>query len=661
MKKIMISIICLLLGVSLSYGDDKSFSGSIKIGGSGHDLKDSGTLVSEYNKENKNDINPLVEIKGIYDKEARIEFKGSYIHPESQYYKFKLDGERVFRFETDYQRFFHITSKDNLKNLWAHVGEDYRNNTTLASGPDGNADPMRAPGFALVPATGTTSLGQIGSATVYNSDMSTMSNYGKSVTEWKNNLYVNLPALNGVTFGIKSKILERKGFDHSTVTAHCSTCHVTGYDKRVEEKTTDITPFIDAKLGKFSFNYKMSARDFSNKAEETFKYDRTGSPLDNSNPFRNRNMFDIDDGYLPANVDPESKKFTNTLKLRYDFSKNANIIVTGILSESTNKSTNGAYDLLRGKYGKDLESDYKALDLKYHRKINKDLTFNMKAYYKTQENDDVFIDVIERLNPAGAPGGAVTFLNGLQTNTYNTTTNFTSFGIEAYPNPLVLDFTRHSLLNRDEMGINFDLNYRLSKELNLFALLGVDKIKRDYAHEYEVTEETEKYSLKIGANYKPSSTLRSKLTYKYTKIDDPFIFFKAGCAESYSRGDANDTDGLEPHIYYNVPVGMYRWDALYGPVVYNRRKAGMSIEPTGEHQIDLTINYLPTEKLGVDLSAKIKDAKNDDLATYDWKRKIYNANANLNYAVNQDFGLYIAYNYLREKYDSILCASYYDG
>lgn len=661
MKRLIISLICLLITINLSYAEDKSFSGSIKVGGSVVDLKDSATLVSEYNKENKNDINPLIEIKGSYDKDAYIDFKAKYIHPENQYYKLKFDGNRVFRFETDYQRFFHITSKDNLSNLWAHAGVDYRDNTTLAPGADGNADPMGVPGFPNVPSTGTTSLGQIGSATVYNSDISQQNSYGKSVTEWHNQLVLNIPSLNGVTFGVKTRFLERKGFDHSTVIGHCSSCHVTGYDKKVDEKTTEVTPFIDGKLGKWSFNYSMNSRDFENKAEQTFLYDRTGSPLDNSNPFRNRAMFDNTDGAIPANIDPDSSKVTNTLKIRYDFSKNANLIITGILSESTNKSTNEPYDLLRGKYGKELESEYKSIDLKYHRKITKNLTFNLRAYYKTQDNDDVFIDVIERTNPVAAPGGAVTLVDGLQANSYNTSTNFPGMGLEAYPNPLVLDFTRHSLIKRDEMGLNFDLNYRLSNYLNLFALLGYDKIERDNAHDYEVTEDTKKYTLKLGANYKPSSTLKTKLAYEYTKTDDPFIYFKAGCAETFSRGDVNDTDGNLPHSYYNVPVGMYRWDALYGPVVYDRRKAGMSIEPTGEHQFDLTINYLPTERLGIDLNGKYKDAKNNDLATYDWKRKIYSANANLNYSVNQDLMLYAGYNYLREKYDSILCASYYDG
>lgn len=626
MKRLIISLIFLFITISLSYAEDKSFSGSIKVGGSVVDLKDSATLVSEYSKENKNDVNPLIEIKGTYDKDAYIDFKAKYIHPENQYYKLKFDGNRVFRFETDYQRFFHITSKDNLKNLEAHAGID--------TNGDKRADGMAFPNFSSF---GGTSIGQIGSATVYNTDRSTLKSYGKSISEWANKLLVNLPGLSGITFGINSKLLERKGFDHSTVTAHCSSCHVTGYDKEIDEKTTTINPFIDGKLGKASFNFSINSREYTNNVEQSFLYDRSGSPLTTTgNPFSDRILFDKTEGYLPANIDPDSSKLTKSLKFRYDFSKNANLIITGLTSENRNKSTDGSYDLLRGKFDKVLESENKAIDLKYHRKINKDLTFNMKAYYKNQDSDDVYVKI------------------------YTIPRTLTFTRQPGFPN--YSSFIRHSLYNRDEYGLSADVNYKVNKQLSLFALLGFDKIERDNAHEYEVTEETKKYTLKLGANYKPSSTLKTKLAYKFTKIDDPFIYFKAGCAEFYQRGTGvNDINDDPPHSYYNVPLGRYKLDALYGPMVYDRRKAGMSIEPTGEHNIDLTLNYMPSEKMFIDLSGKYKDSKNSDLATYDWKRKIYSANANLNYTINQDLMVYAGYNYLSEKYDSILCASYYDG
>lgn len=617
MKRVIIALICLLVTISLSYAEDKSFSGSIKVGGSAVDLKDSATLVSEYSKENKNDINPLVEIKGTYDKDAYIDFKARYIHPENQYYKLKFDGNRVFRFETDYQRFFHITSKDNLNNLWAHAGIDNPNDS------DNFAEPMFNPNIAL--------RNQIGSATVYNTDRSTLKSYGKSISEWANKLLVNLPGLNGITFGVNSKLLERKGFDHSTVTAHCSSCHITGYDKKIDEKTTTINPFIDGKLGKASFNFSINSREFTNNVEQSFLYDRSGSPLTKTgNPFSDRILFDNTEGYLPANIDPDSSKLTKSIKFRYDFSKNANLIITGLTSDNRNKSTDGSYDFLRGKYDKVLESENKSIDLKYHRKINKDLTFNMKAYYKNQDSDDVYVKI------------------------YTIPRTLTFTRQSGFPN--YSSFMRHSLYNRDEYGLSADVNYKVNKQLSLFAMLGFDKIERDNAHEYEVTEDTKKYTLKLGANYKPSSTLKTKLAYKYTKIDDPFIYFKAGCAEEFKRLDSSNNP-----VYYDVTNNKYSLDALYGPMVYDRRKAGMSIEPTGEHNIDLTLNYLPSEKMFIDLSGKYKDAKNSDLATYDWKRKIYSANANLNYSVNQDLMLYVGYNYLREKYDSILCASYYDG
>ncbi len=667
MKKLFTVALTLILLSSLLYAEDKSFNGSVTIGASVNDIKDDASLVAKYNKQYKSDLLPLIEIKGSYDKDARIDFFGRYVHPEDQKYYLKFDGNRIFRFQSNYLKYFHITPKQDLRNLEAHAGVDFRDNAnTTILVPDGNADPVAVPGFPIVPSTGTTSLGQIGSATVYNTDLSQRSNFGKSVSEWSNSLKINLPSLEGVTFGVEAKVLTRKGFDHSTVSAHCSSCHVTGYDKRIDENTTDVAPFIDAKLGKLTVNYRLKSTSFTNKAYQEFKYDRTGSPLDSSNPFRNRAMFDNTDGYLPANNAPDSEKNTNILKLRYDFSKNSNLVVKGVVSNAINHETSGSYDILRGKYDKSLELDTKSIDLRYNTKLNKDLRLSLSGYYRTVENDDVFVDVVERTNPPAAPGGAQTLLNGLLGNSYNTSTNFAAVGIEPFPGSnLTFDLTRHSLYNRDEYGLGLDVDYKVSDALTLLGGLYMDKIERDNAHDFEITEETTKYTLKLGAKYKVAKNLKTRLSYRYINIDDPFIYFKAGCAEFYQRpGDLSsydDTNGTEPHAYYNVPVGMYRWDALYGPVVYDRRKASMSIEPTGEHQIALDINYLPSDRLSVDLSGKYKTAKNDDLKTYEWKRNILNTGINLGYMLNDKISLYAGYNYLGEKYDSIICASYYDG
>jgi hypothetical protein len=103
------------------------------------------------------------------------------------------------------------------------------------------------------------------------------------------------------------------------------------------------------------------------------------------------------------------------------------------------------------------------------------------------------------------------------------------------------------------------------------------------------------------------------------------------------------------------------WDALYGPIVYDTRKAGMSIEPTAKHEIYADINKNINTQFNVNLFGKFENSKNNHLKTYEWEKKAYKAGVNLSYLTTDKINFFGGYNFLGEKYDSILCASYYDG
>lgn len=614
------------------YAQDNSNSGKIGIGTEINKVNDKASKVNEFNKETDKDLFPKINVDLKYSsKDIFFNVSGSYNKVDNQKYGLDFDIKRYIIFESSYERFFHRLDKDTLSNLWAHaVNID---NTGYAVG-------------LTVPSLGAA--GTIGAASVYNSDITTINNYGISYRNLKDKVELHIPSLKGITIGFSNNIQERKGYAHTTALSHCSSCHILGADKKVDEKTTEYTPYVDAKLGNLSINYAFSKVNYNSNASQSFIPDPTGSPVALPSPsllslFYNRAQYDYKTGSIPYDVDPDSDKTKQTAKVKYDISKDTYIYLSSTLTKSKNTNTNGAYDPLTGKYGKNLELEYKSIDFKLHSKLTKTLTMDLKAGYKNYDNDDVFVDVIDRINPAAAPAGAVSLVDGLVANSQ-------------VPAGFTYDFTRQSLYNRDEYNVALDLNFRLNSVVFFLFDADITKVSRDNAHEYEVTEDTTKFSTRLQANVKPSSTLRSKIYYKYTKIDNPFTFFKAGCAEEFTKLDYSNNPK-----YYGPGGGMYMWDALYGPYVYDTRKAGMSIEPTAKHEIYADINKNVNTQLNINLFGKLENSKNDDLKTYEWEKKIYKAGVNLSYLTTDKISFFGGYNFLGEKYDSILCASYYDG
>lgn len=634
MKKIMPAILFFLITVSLLYAEEKPFSGSIKVGTEINDINDNTTKVNEYNKEKDKDFFPKLGVDLKYNKDD-IFFKisGDYNKVDNQKYELDFDLKRYVIFQGNYDRYYHQLEKDLLSNLWAHAAN--RDSNGYGVGP-------------TVPLLGPS--GTMGAATVYNSDISTIKNYGISYRDFKNKVEFHIPSLKGVTIGFANRIQERDGYAHQTALSHCSSCHILGKDKRIDEKTKEYTPYINAKIGTLSVGYSFAKIDYDANPIETYVPDPSGSPTalpasSFQSPFYNRAQYDYTTGSLPFDKEPESEKTKHNLKIKYDISKDSYVYLNGAITKAKNTSTDGLYDPLNGNYGKEIALDYRSIDLKYHSKLTKNLTLNINAGYKRYDNDDVFVDVIDRTNPASAPGGAITLVQGLINNNPG-----------KYNPDYTFDFTRQSLYNRDEYNLGINLNYRMSSLLSFLLEGDVTKISRDNAHEYEVTEDTTKYASKIQANIKPSSTLTSKIYYKFTKISNPFTYFKAGCAEDFTR-----LDGSGNPKYYGPAAGLYMWDALYNNIVYDTRKAGMSIEPVTKHEIYADINKNINAKTTVNFFGKIEDSKNDDLKTYEWQKKVYKTGVTFNYLANQKLNFYGGYNFLGEKYESIICASYYDG
>lgn len=632
MKKLWLITLMIIFSSSMLFAGDKSLSGNISIGTEANKVDGLSTKVNEYQKETDKDFFPRVGLDLKYNnKGIFFDFSGNYNNVDDQKYSIGVDLNRYIVFEGSYDRFFHRLEKDTLSNLWAHAV---------------NID---SSGYAVgltVPSLGAA--GIIGAASVYNTDLSTINKYGLSFKDLNTKFELHIPSLKGVTIGISNRFQERTGYAHTTALSHCSSCHVMGVDKRVDEKTTEYTPYIDARLNNLSVNYSFTKINYNNNEFQSYIPDPSGSPTALPSPtflslFYNRAQYDYKTGSIPFDLSPDSDKTKQTLKVKYDFSKDTYLFLSSTLSTSKNSSTAGGYDSLNGKFDKELELEYKSVDLKLHSKLTANLTMNIKAGYKKYDNDDVFVDVVDRTNPAAAPGGAVTLVGGLIANSQ-------------VPAGFTYDFTRQSLYNRDEYNLALDLNYRLNPMLTLLFYGDMTKISRDNANEFEVTEDTTKYSAKLQANIKPSSNLKSKIYYKYTKIDDPFTYFKAGCAEDFTRLDSSSNPK-----YYGPGGGMYMWDALYGPIVYDTRKAGMSIEPTSKHEIYADINKNLTSKLSTNLFGKLEYNKNDDLKTYEWQKKVYKAGINFSYLAKEKLNFFGGYNFLGEKYDSIICASYYDG
>jgi hypothetical protein len=501
-----------------------SFSGSVEAGAAGVGISDDAKRVNEYSvirPDQGAEAYGKIDLKGASDGIA-VDVQADYMGSRDQQYDLGIDIKRVLRFRTSYDSFLHWLDHDQINYLDAGIR---RANLTTPGTEAGwvvltpDSVPAAFDAFkqtelgtevhVVNPPVANTSQ-QFGRATVYGEDFAKNKDFSIIHREWKNHADLTLPQLPNVTFHAGFRMEERQGYEQSIGMSKCTTCHVTGQSRKVNEQTEDFTVGATGRFGLLTVDYTFLDRQFREKAAAPMRtYDPTNNPANDyapSNPnFDNRITYDYEAGSLPYDVVPDSDKQSHVLKARLDLPRSTAITASMVNSKVDSKKADEPDPVLPpdagfANYGgfilpkKTIETTYDAYGLKATTKVTRNLTLNARLRYEEQESDDRRV-IYQLANPSATGGMGVS-------------------GVDLTS----LDQTYHSVLSRDILTLGFDAVYRLGR----YETVRLGYEFKDLDREDEHFGTTESHTIKAAYKARPAKNLNAPVNYTYQHFNRPF-------------------------------------------------------------------------------------------------------------------------------------------
>lgn len=590
MKNILTTIVLsLFLVFGFTYqGNAMPFTGEIVSGGTITDTGNAGSL-SEYKSTDDKNANLILGGKLSYPEDKyRIDFYGNYQDGNDQAYGGNVDLNRIFIIESDYIRFMHRLGHDNLNHMVA---------TTKLSGQG---------------------------ATLYHTDFSPGDNYNITRSTWKSHARLNIPNVPGLVLTFDNKWDQRKGMEQARTMSKCSSCHVVGKSKTINEVTQEFNPAISYHFGIFDIEYKFSYREFVDKSEDmTNSYmavQHPGKPPGGNADFDQRMQFG--EGVLGYSSTPDSIKYSHKLKVKATVPNHTTNLGV-VYSEAINNSSDGA-SALNGGVGEELSVDYYAVNGGWYWRINKAVALTAKGKYYKQDADDVFIDVNDQVMTSG-PGAGMTYADFLGTD---------------------FDYTRDSAYDKEVYVGDIKSTWRLSKKIKLNFGYNIEYEDRKNAIHLHLVEDTTTHKFSIGSNFRPTKSVRVKAGYKYTYVQNPYVFKHALCP------CAEDTD---------YAPGTYADTSWYSKYVYGMRTASSTNRPGQIHEMKIKSYWSLTNNLSTNAYARYKYAVNDDADINDWNQNMFNGGIGGIYAINSKSEVSFGYSFFYDRYAATFCSAYYHG
>lgn len=325
---------------------------------------------------------------------------------------------------------------------------------------------------------------------VWASDLSPDAEYGIAYRDLQHRTEIQPPSLSALTVGLVFRQQERKGTLQRTTISHCDACHVVSQARPLDEQTRELG--MDASWAtargavKASYTRRTVSEDIRSIA---LLYDNALQPELRTPIFDDRLQWDSAEGPQAVDVRPDLEK--NVAKLSASYTDIGGFALGGTgIAQTTENETAG------------LESSYGAIELHAARTFGKGFDLRWRGRGYRIDNDDVFIDAVERKSIAGANAGK----------TYRQVYGY---------NP---DYLRESALDRDTVVSDLDLGWKLpGKKGKLRLLWKLEAIDRE---NYEVAEgETSTTSNAIGLDWtvRPAKRTRFQITLREGFVDNPFM------------------------------------------------------------------------------------------------------------------------------------------
>jgi hypothetical protein len=442
-------------------------------------------------------------------------------------------------------------------------------------------------------------------------DFSPQQEYNINYFDLDHRTELQFPNLRALTLAFEYREQQRGGHRQAFTTSHCDTCHTKSQAHRVEERTTDGTLEANIAWRSGYATASVTSRElrqgtpFVDVAFDNALHPELRLPL-----FDNRLQFDDDIGTTAADLWSEVDK--DTSRLFFNFSDLAGFAVNagGVWSETKNRYTG-------------LTSDYTGYMVNAARRLGKKARLRWRARVYEIDNDDVFVDTIERVTQAGPHAGQ----------TYEDIYGQT------------FDFVRMSALNRDAFESRLDLSYRISREAGTFRFLwDYETIDRD---NYQVAPgETETTTNTLGMTWRSrfAKGWRADAALTYGDVDNPFMLVDGACSTLVSPGYPNPWNPETPQ-YYDFQEERIA-DTTASPDQWLEAKAGLGY----------TVG-----KTTISASYRWWDGDNTSLDLTDWSRTTQSAALTLWSAPQSSWEWFVAYAFLESELDAPTCIPVFDG
>lgn len=632
-----IAAIALLVPLSAA----AEYSASLETGAAAINTNDDIKKVNEYSAlRTKNGVNPYGKVDlNVHQSGLVFEGSGRFMDSVDQDYSASLDIDRAFRTEFSYSVLQHWLDHDKMQYLDAAIPP-----TSSYTGTFANPLPLtpnNVPTFWYNPKPGTTvpayggssstapipagyttspyTVQQIGRASVFGEDLTPDAVFKIKRTEWTSKSDLTLPQIPNLTFHFKYRNEDRKGMEQSIGMSKCTSCHVTGQSRDVNENTRDITTGVTGRFGLLTLDYSFMNREFrEDAAAPTRLYDPALSPGTTAGyPFDNRLLYDYRDGVMRFDETPDSKKDSHIVKAKVDLPGDTTVMASYVNStvESSKTGEAGTFSF-NGANDTKLTSSYDSYGGRLTSVFGKKLTVTVQGRAERLRDDDVALTFTP-----------ITVIAGAVPNQFAPTADSLS--------PI-----RYSSLTRDTVTTGIDAMYRLAPRTTLRLGYNYEMIDRHLDEFGKTTSHT----VKATVLARPVKTLSARATVSYKSIDNPY----------HNPNAALTNITTTP---YPLTVG---GGATYGVSLYDKRTADLSNQP--DQVIDGTISgtWSPSARYSVSANYKVKSEKNDlDVST--WEQTTHGPGISVWYAPGNKVNMTFAYNYLNQESETAFCQGWYDG
>jgi len=614
-------------------------TGSIEAGAAGVATKDSPLRVNEYSTIRPQDgagAYGKVDLKahsGGLSVDVGAEVFGS----RDQKYDLNLDANRIFRLKTDYQKYQHWLSHDQINYLDAAIPP-----AQGAAGATVTLGPNVVPGFIVPntynPATGQVTVGannatsqQIGRASVYGEDLTPGADFNIRYSEWESQADVAIPQLPNITLHAGFREQRREGIEQSIGMSKCTACHVTGQGREVDEETKDLSVGATGRFGRLTVDYAFLDREFREQAGAPMRwYDPALSPAGNyfapggtltQRPFDNRLSYEYSDRMLPYDTTPDSDKQSHTLKARYDFSRDTSLVGSYVHAnvDSDKNSEPGIFVL----NDDNLETEYDGYAFKFATKLLPQLKLALRGKAEEVDADDV----------------AMTYFTIGTLAQPNLGGNLPGNAFSASYDPLTA---------REVLTLEADAIYRLTPKSSVKVGYEYQEIDRDD----EAYDTTRSHTIEAAYRAKYSKSLSTQVSYSYEKIDNPF-------QHNDAAGYINPVTG-QPYGTNQDTTALVGTGNLYGTQFYDLRQTDLSNLPEDVHEGKASVTWSPQPNLSATVSYRIK-LEDNELDRSEWEQTTHSPSLSLWYAPTGDLSFTFAYNYFAQATEARFCQGWYDG